>query len=54
MDVPFIETFSLVENNLEEEEAAIIEEIAEVLQRGQKGKLPILIDIPKKTVRRNC
>ena len=34
--------------NLEEEEFAIIEEIAEVLERRQKGKLPALRDIPKK------
>ena len=34
-------------SNLEEEEVAIIEEIAEVLQR-QKDKLPTLRDIPKK------
>ena len=34
--------------NLEEEEAAITEEIAEVLQRRQKDKLPVLRDIPKK------
>ena len=34
--------------NLEEEEVAIIEEIAGVLERRQKGKLPALRDIPKK------
>ena len=34
--------------NLEEEEVAIIEEIAEVLERRQKDKLPALRDIPKK------
>ena len=34
--------------NLEEEEVAIIEEIAEVLKRRQKDKLPALRDIPKK------
>ena len=34
--------------NLEEEEIAIIEEIAGVLERRQKGKLPALRDIPKK------
>ena len=33
---------------LEEEEVAIIEEIAEVLERRQKDKLPALRDIPKK------
>ena len=33
--------------NLEEEEVAIIEEIAEVLERRQKDKLPALRDIPK-------
>ena len=34
--------------NLEEEEVTIIEEIAEVLERRQKDKLPALRDIPKK------
>ena len=34
--------------NLEEEEGAIIEETAEVLERRQKDKLPTLRDIPKK------
>ena len=34
--------------NLEEEEVAIIEEIAGVLERRQKDKLPSLRDIPKK------
>ena len=34
--------------NLEEEEFAIIEEIAGVLERRQKDKLPALRDIPKK------
>ena len=34
--------------NLEEEEVTIIEEIAEVLERRQKGKLPALRDIPRK------
>ena len=34
--------------NLEEEEFAIIEEIAEVLEREQKDQLPALRDIPKK------
>ena len=34
--------------NLEEEEFAIIEEIAEVLERRQKGKLPALRDVPKR------
>ena len=34
--------------NLEEEEVAIIEEIAEVLERRQKDKLSALRDIPKK------
>ena len=33
--------------NVEEEEVAIIEEIAEVLERRQKDKLPALRDIPK-------
>ena len=32
---------------LEEEEVAIIEKIAEVLERRQKDKLPALRDIPK-------
>ena len=35
--------------NLEEEEAAIIEEIAEVLERRQKDKLPALRDIPRRS-----
>ena len=35
-------------NNLEEEEVAIIEEIAEVLERRQRDKLPDLTGIPKK------
>ena len=34
--------------NLEEEEVAITEEIAEVLERRQKNKLPVLRDVPKK------
>ena len=34
--------------NLEEEEVVTIEEIAEVLERIQKDKLPGLRDIPKK------
>ena len=34
-------------DNLEEEEDAIIEEIAEVLERRQKDKFPALGDIPK-------
>ena len=34
--------------NLEEEEVAIIEKIAEVLERRQKDKLPAIRDIPKK------
>ena len=34
--------------NLEEEEVAIIEEIAEVLARRQKDKLSALRDVPKK------
>ena len=33
--------------NFEEEEVAIIEEIAEVSERRQKDKLPALRDIPK-------
>ena len=33
--------------NLEEEEVAIIEEIAEVLERRQKDKLPALRNVPK-------
>ena len=35
-------------DNLVEEEAAIIEEIAEVLERRQKDKLPALGGVPKK------
>ena len=35
-------------DNLEEEEVAIIKEIAEVLERRQKDKLPALRNIPKK------
>ena len=34
-------------DNLEEEEVAIIEEIAEVLERRQKDKLSALRDLPK-------
>ena len=34
--------------NLEEDEVAIIEEIAEDLERKQKGKLPVLTNVPKK------
>ena len=34
--------------NLEEEEIAIIEKTAELLERSQKEKLPTLRDIPKK------
>ena len=34
--------------NLEEKEVATIEEIAEVLERRQTDKLPVLRDIPKK------
>ena len=34
--------------NLEEEEVAILEEIAEVSERTQKDKLPALRDIPEK------
>ena len=34
--------------NLEEEEVAIIEEIAEVLERRQKETLPALRDVPRK------
>ena len=33
--------------NLEEEEVAIIEEIAEVLERRQKDKLPAVRNVPK-------
>ena len=35
-------------SNLEGEEFAIIEEIAEMLERRQKDKLPALWDIPKR------
>ena len=34
--------------NLEEDEVAIIEEIAEDMERKQKGKLPVLTNVPKK------
>ena len=40
--------------NLEEEEVAIVEEIAEVLERRQKDKLPALKDVPKKLLEGNC
>ena len=33
--------------NLEEEEFAIIKEVAELLERRQKDKLPALADLPK-------
>ena len=36
--------------NLEEEEIVIIEEIAEVLERRRKDKLPALKDAPKKNL----
>ena len=36
--------------NLEEEDFAIVEEIAEVLERRQKGKLPALRVIPEKNL----
>ena len=36
--------------NLEEEEVAITDEIAEVLERRQKDKLPTFRDIQKKTI----
>ena len=35
--------------NLDEEEVAIIEEIAGVLERRQKDKLPALRDIPRRS-----
>ena len=40
--------------NLEEEEVAIVEEIAKVLERRQKDKLPALKDVPKKLLEGNC
>ena len=40
--------------NLEEEEVAITEEIAEVLERRQKDKLPVLRDIPKKLMEKTA
>ena len=36
--------------HLEEEEVAIIEEIVEVVEKGQKDKFPALRDMPKKKV----
>ena len=36
--------------NLEKKQVAIIEEIAEVLERRRKDKLPALSDIPKKSL----
>ena len=35
-------------DSLEEEEAAIVMEIAEVIERGRKDKLPALRNVPKK------
>ena len=37
-------------DNLEKKQVAIIEEIAEVLERRRKDKLPALSDIPKKSL----
>ena len=34
--------------SLDEEEVAIVMEIAEVIDRGRKDKLPVLINVPKK------
>ena len=38
--------------NLGEEEVVIIEKIAEVLERRQKDKLPVVRDIPKRKLLR--
>ena len=35
-------------DNLDEEEVAIVMEIAEVIERGRKDKLPALRNVPKK------
>ena len=35
-------------DKLDEEEVAIVIEIAEVIQRGRKNKLPALRNVPKK------
>ena len=35
-------------DSLVEEELAIVMEIAEVIERGRKDKLPALINVPKK------
>ena len=35
-------------NSLDEEEVAIVMEIAEVIERGRKDKLPALRNVPKK------
>ena len=35
-------------DSLDEEEVAIVMEIAEVIERGRKGKLPALRNVPKK------
>ena len=40
--------------NLEEEEVAIVEEIAEVLERRQRDKLTALKDVPKKLLEGHC
>ena len=40
--------------NLEEEEVAIFEEIAEMFDRRQKEKLPALRHIPKKKLLEGC
>ena len=37
-------------SNLEKEQVAIMEKLAEVLERRQKDKLPALRDVPKKTL----
>ena len=37
-------------NSLDEEEVAIVMEIAEVIERGRKDKLPALRNVPKKTL----
>ena len=35
-------------NSLDEEEVAIVMEIAEVIKRGKKNKLPALTNVPKR------
>ena len=35
-------------DSLDEEEVAVVMEIAEVIERGRKDKLPVLRNVPKK------